>query len=383
MSTRAKEHAIARREAQGKAVGPLGAKHIRAWGYWRWSPRPGDGGGSVEIQSEAIKRYVKDQGWTLVEILGDSDVSGYFHVDNAARPESGRLFRQVKPGDRIVSMYLDRLARSNAVYVRAKELADKKGARLVFLDHAGLDPASEDAQVMLSMFSVLAGWQRSNIVRRTREAAVTRLRAGIAIGPNPPFGWTCKTEEKTGKHILLPEPYEQAIIHRVLALHRMGAGARATARILEREGFLNRAGGKITSGRVMMIVGEYVHMPESQRARPPLLTVEELDKLLRDLGEAPEAVEAAMAELEAKATAALLRDIELRWQRPERRRMILEIQLRPGMVPGMAKTFLPVKPRGIFPNRKGRPLGAQDLKPRKRRGEGNKRDNQDAAESGE
>src|SRR5262245_49390136 len=83
----------------------------RVYGYCRVSTFAQAGEGqSLDVQQRTITGYTTMHGLTVDELFIERGVSGSKPL--AARPEGGRLLKQTRPGDIIITPKLDRMFRS-------------------------------------------------------------------------------------------------------------------------------------------------------------------------------------------------------------------------------------------------------------------------------
>lgn len=102
---------------------------------------------------------------------------------NRARPVLARLLDRIGPGDTLVVVRIDRLARSLAHLLEVIERLDAKGAHFRSL-HDPIDTASPQGKFTLQVLGAAAEFERALIRERTR-AGLASARAKGRVGGNP------------------------------------------------------------------------------------------------------------------------------------------------------------------------------------------------------
>lgn len=139
---------------------------------------------STEVQKLALERWAKGAGVTIDQyVFVECSASKSFQ-----RRGLDRLFNMLTPGDTVVAVALDRLARSNIELAQIVEKIVKAGAGLEipgmgFLSFApgskGMDPTAE---LVCSILGALARFEQHNISERTKRGLALAKARGVDIG---------------------------------------------------------------------------------------------------------------------------------------------------------------------------------------------------------
>jgi len=134
-----------------------------------------------EAQRDRCCAYVMSQAWSLVELYEDIGISG---KEMANRPAFQRMLSNLRPGDRIVVLKLDRLSRNP---IEAQVLIADLYERDIFVCSVSesIDTGTPLGKLMAAMMSLFAGWERERIAERTREALAVRKKRGEHVGCIP------------------------------------------------------------------------------------------------------------------------------------------------------------------------------------------------------
>lgn len=140
---------------------------------------------SIARQRQAITDYCRAQGWELLGIAEDVDVSGKTPVLD--RPEAGKLLRSAH-ADRVVILKLDRVSRSVVGFWEFAEWLDERGSALVsVLDN--LDLSTTNGRFVATILAAFAQMERETIGARVREAKRYAREQGRWVGGSVPFGY--------------------------------------------------------------------------------------------------------------------------------------------------------------------------------------------------
>lgn len=144
-------------------------------------------GAGLEAQRQAIVAECERRGWALLEIFEDGAASGR---SLSGRPGLQAALQAVESGlaSAIVVMKLDRLSRSLVDFANLMERSRRRSWSIVALDLA-VDTTTPSGEVMASVLTAFASYERRLIGARTREALQVVARHGI----DPPHP-ICATE---------------------------------------------------------------------------------------------------------------------------------------------------------------------------------------------
>jgi site-specific DNA recombinase len=163
-------------------------------------------GYGLEVQLNKLKGYIeareKSHGWVFDEKLVYKD-DGYSGALKS-RPAFDRLMRDVrnKRVDVVAVMKVDRLYRSTLGLLEAVKEMGKSDVGFTSVTESldttvsDLAPEMERAQkqMMLTLFGMLAEFERSLIISRTSEGRLAAAKDGNYVGGNVPFGYDVKDQ---------------------------------------------------------------------------------------------------------------------------------------------------------------------------------------------
>lgn len=165
-------------------------KTLRAVIYVRLSSYRGadDPTTSPERQREACEQYAAAQGWTVVEVVEDLDVSGSTRGERLDRPGLKRIRALWGAVDAVVFLKLDRLARSVVDFHTFAEEAAEHGAALVSV-RDGLDLTTPNGRFVASILAAFAQLEAETISERTRDGRRKAAALGRWTGGPVPMGF--------------------------------------------------------------------------------------------------------------------------------------------------------------------------------------------------
>ncbi len=147
---------------------------MRTIGYLRVSTD----GQDIEKNKGEILRFANDKHIGPVEWVGET-VSGT--VDWRQR-EIGRILKELKSGDIIITPEISRFARSLLQILQIIEEAKKKGVAIYALKGNWQLNGNMESKVMLAILGLVAEVERDLISMRTKEALAARRAAGVQLG---------------------------------------------------------------------------------------------------------------------------------------------------------------------------------------------------------
>jgi DNA invertase Pin-like site-specific DNA recombinase len=98
------------------------------------------------------------------------------------RAELAKIVKRLRPGDVLVVVRLDRLARSTRDLLNLLEKVKESGAGFRSLRDNWCDTTTAQGQLMLTILGGLAEFERSLIVMRTGEGRTRAMAAGVKFG---------------------------------------------------------------------------------------------------------------------------------------------------------------------------------------------------------
>lgn len=211
---------------------------VKLVAYLRVSTRAqADEGFGLEVQAEAIEKWIAKHGHELVAVMRNEGVSGTREaVDHEGLSEA---LSAIESGaaEGLVVARLDRLARSLTVQEAVLATVWKTGGRAFSVDVDEIqrdDPDDPMRTFIRQVMGAAAQLERSMIASRMRAGRQAKHAAGGYAFGAPPYG------SRTEKKALVPVPHEQAIITRMVDLRAQGHALRAIAAQLDQEGLRPR-----------------------------------------------------------------------------------------------------------------------------------------------
>ena len=213
----------------------------RAIGYIRVSTgEQADSGAGLDAQRVAIRAACETKGWTLTRIEEDAGVSGAKTA--AGRPAFSRALATVQAGDAevLVAAKLDRFSRSVPDFGLLIERAKRERWALAALD-IDIDMSTPTGELMATVVSAMAQYERRLIGQRTRDALTARRAAGVRLGR--------------------PREVPDAIVARVVSERQAGASTPAIARALNADAIPTARGGHWYPSTVQRVLSSAAREP--------------------------------------------------------------------------------------------------------------------------
>ena len=193
---------------------------------------------SIEHQRIILKKYVEDNGGTIVDEYVDDGYSG----TNFDRPGVQRLLSDAQTGkiDTIVVKDLSRFGRN---YIQVGQYIDyifpAYGIRFIALnDNVDTADRGSTAMDMMPIMNVFNEWHAANTSKKIRAVFEASQRAGKYTNWNYPYGYKAGNDDKRTAVI---DDEAANVVRRIYDLRLQGNSARAIARILTSEGIPNPA----------------------------------------------------------------------------------------------------------------------------------------------
>jgi DNA invertase Pin-like site-specific DNA recombinase len=207
---------------------------MRVIGYTRVSTDgQAESGAGLEAQETAIKAECDRRGWDLVRIATDTG-SG---KTMAGRVQLAEALEDLDAGnaDALVAAKLDRVARSVLDFAELMARASKWNWSMVVLDVA-VDTSTPSGELMATVVSAFAQYERRLIGQRTRDALAAKKAAGVKLGR--------------------PRTLDPAVRARIVAERQAGRSLRAIAADLTSEGVPTARGNAIWHASAVRHIAE-------------------------------------------------------------------------------------------------------------------------------
>lgn len=143
-------------------------------------------GESLAVQQELGEAICKLEGLTLAGIFVEEGVSGSKPL--ATRPEGSRLVAALQPGDVVIALRLDRMFRNVADAVTTLADFKRRGVALYLKDVGGFVSGDSVGELVFSIMSATASFERSRTRERIVETKASLARQGRFMGGDVPFG---------------------------------------------------------------------------------------------------------------------------------------------------------------------------------------------------
>ncbi|MGI6649585.1 MAG: recombinase family protein [Bacillota bacterium] len=158
--------------------------------YCRVSTEEQAKGDNIQAQIQNIKEYCDRQNIVILEDnwFKDDGISGTIPLRD--RPEGSRMLLDILEGKitQVLILRVDRLARDEFVAQEIYQLFKKAGVSLISINEP-FNYFEPSGQLMASMFSTFAAYDRAVIKQRFTEGKVRHARNGFFPQGNIPFGY--------------------------------------------------------------------------------------------------------------------------------------------------------------------------------------------------
>jgi DNA invertase Pin-like site-specific DNA recombinase len=203
-------------------------------------------GVSLEAQEARIRAWAAGGGWELLAVHQDAGLSGS-SADH--RPGVQAAVEEACRRKAALVVYsLSRLARSTRDAIDISQRLDHAGADLVSLSEA-IDTTSATGRLMFRLMSVLAEFEREQLVERTTMAMAHMRHEHRQISYHPPYGW-----DHSEKGRMVRNDREQAVLDEMIAMHTAGTSWSEIAQRLTEMGITTKRNGTWRGDAVKAIV---------------------------------------------------------------------------------------------------------------------------------
>lgn len=126
------------------------------------------------------KLQIEKQGFAVDEWYSDNGVSG--KIPAMQRPNFVTMMGNVKEGDTICVVTLDRLGRNTEDILSTIRMCSEKGVKLRVMALDGTDLTSKSGKILVVLMSLIAELERDDIVTRTKAGLERTKKAGTQLG---------------------------------------------------------------------------------------------------------------------------------------------------------------------------------------------------------
>lgn len=179
---------------------------------------------SIEHQKLILTKYVREQGWNLVDTYVDDGFSG----TDFNRPSVQRLLSDAQTG-RINLIICKDLSRFGRNYIEIGQYIDYifplHNIRFIALND-NVDTANRDsnAMEMMPVINLFNEWHASSTSKKIKAVNLANAKAGKYTCANAAYGYTKADDEK---HTPIIDPEAAEVVRRIFKLRSQGMSPRA------------------------------------------------------------------------------------------------------------------------------------------------------------
>lgn len=179
---------------------------------------------SIEHQKLILTKYVREQGWNLVDTYVDDGFSG----TDFNRPSVQRLLSDAQTG-RINLIICKDLSRFGRNYIEVGQYIDYifplYNIRFIALND-NVDTANRDsnAMEMMPVINLFNEWHASSTSKKIKAVNLANAKAGKYTCANAAYGYTKADDEK---HTPIIDPEAAEVVRRIFKLRSQGMSPRA------------------------------------------------------------------------------------------------------------------------------------------------------------
>ena len=179
---------------------------------------------SIEHQKLILTKYVREQGWNLVDTYVDDGFSG----TDFNRPSVQRLLSDAQTG-RINLIICKDLSRFGRNYIEVGQYIDYifplHNIRFIALND-NVDTANRDsnAMEMMPVINLFNEWHASSTSKKIKAVNLANAKAGKYTCANSAYGYTKADDEK---HTPIIDPEAAEVVRRIFKLRSQGMSPRA------------------------------------------------------------------------------------------------------------------------------------------------------------
>ncbi|GGU17131.1 integrase [Nocardioides albus] len=178
----------------------------------------------ISLDTEASASITKQRDRLTKKVLGDDgdpdkiawyedrSVSGS-KVAFRDRPEGGRLFRELKQGDRVLVTKIDRAARNVEDLLGLVRFVEETGATITFADD-DIDTKSNSGKLILTVLAAIAEFEARLIGERRRQSLEVMKKEGRHAVGSAPYGFVA-IKNPNGRGLVIRPDHEVRIPFRL------------------------------------------------------------------------------------------------------------------------------------------------------------------------
>jgi site-specific DNA recombinase len=201
-----------------------------------------DGSKSIDDQIAAIERAAEAQGFELLDVYVEQDVSGRRTLDK--RPGLRRAVADIEAGRAqiVVTAYLDRLVRSTRTQADVVERVEAAGGRVLTLDMGDISHATAASWTSAQMLGVMAESYARSVAERTAASKARNVAKGVPPFPKITAAYE-RIESGDDKGRLRQHPVNAPIVREACELRAKGMSYSKLQRFLAEHGIVMTVSG--------------------------------------------------------------------------------------------------------------------------------------------
>lgn len=188
---------------------------------------------SIQTQRDMLTRYVREQGWNIIDYYVDDGYSGL----SFERPDFKRMITDIENGkiDLVITKDLSRLGRNyleTGVYIEV--FFPERGVRYIALND-GVDTLNNANTDITPFKNILNEMYAKDLSRKVKSARRARFAAGQFMGNSAPFGYR---KDPADHHRLIIDEPAAKVVRKVFALALSGMGISRIRKVMTEEGVI-------------------------------------------------------------------------------------------------------------------------------------------------
>lgn len=211
-------------------------------------------GASVADQTARLREYAKREGWRLLDVHAEQDVSGGLPL--AKRPGLLAAVEAIEAGKAsvLIVAYFDRLVRSLTVQAEVVDRVEAAGGRVLTLDVGEVSNATAGSWLSGSMLGLVSEYHRRTTSERVRASHAANRAVGKWNGGQLPFYFRV---DEDGRAVLDPSRFD--LVREAFALRIGGGSVESVRGLLAENGVTSRsqsiARSMLKDERLVEVVG--------------------------------------------------------------------------------------------------------------------------------